>query len=350
MNNKSCQPIQNERAQHLLKEVVERYIKDGQPVGSKTLAEAANISLSPATIRNVLAELEEQGYLSSPHTSAGRIPTVQGYRFFVNALLTTESLQNPCLKQVEQCFSPDLEVSDLVSSASNLLSDLTKLVGVVTLPKREAVTIRHIEFVSLGENRILAILVLNQDEVQNRILYPDRTYSAAELQQAANFLNASYSGKDILQARKELQNSVQSDRNQLDQLMQMAIKIVDKILDHSAPKNDYIVAGQNHIFDLAETTNLTHARQLFSAFSQKQDILHLLDQCLHTDGIQIFIGEESGYDLFDNCSLITASYSVQDKVVGALGVIGPTRMSYDKVIPIVNVTAKLLSSALNPAK
>lgn len=340
----------NERSQHLLKVLVERYIRDGQPVGSRTLAEETAFNLSPATIRNVLADLEEHGYLSSPHTSAGRVPTVRGYRFFVDTLLTVKPLEHTMLEQFQQQFKPDLNVSGLVASASNLLSDVTRMAGLVMLPRREHMLLRHIEFLSLSDNRVLAILVFNEREVQNRIIFTDRVYLANELQQAANYLNSVYGGQDIVSMHKNLLHAMQEDREHLSQMMQSAIEMASKALDEPvAAKNDYILAGQGHLLEMVDTTNVGRLRQLFEAFTQKRDILHLLDQSLNADGLQIFIGNELGYEVLDECSLVTAPYSVEGERVGVLGVIGPTRMAYDRVIPIVDITAKLLSAALNQA-
>lgn len=348
--SKSSDTIINERAQHLLKIVVERYIRDGQPIGSKVLAEETGLGLSSATIRNVLSDLEERGFLQSPHTSAGRIPTVKGYRMFVDSLLTVKPLDKTALQQVQQQLTTETNVQNLVSTASNMLSDLTRLAGLVMLPKRERILLRHVEFLSLTENRVLVILVLNEHEVQNRIIYTDRIYSESELQQAANYLNATYAGKDIHKVRKSLLTALQEERKRVDRLMQAAIDVADKVFVQSNEKNDYVMAGQNHLLGLAEATSVQRLQQLFEAFAQKRDILHLLDQCLHADGVQIFIGEESGYSMLDECSLVTAPYFVEDQVVGVLGVIGPTRMPYDRVISIVDVTAKLLSSALNSGR
>lgn len=348
--SKSSDTIINERAQHLLKIVVERYIRDGQPVGSKVLAEETGLGLSSATIRKVLSDLEERGFLQSPHTSAGRIPTVKGYRMFVDSLLTVKPLDKAALQQVQQQLTTETNVQNLVSTASNMLSDLTRLAGLVMLPKRERILLRQVEFLSLSENRVLVILVLNEHEVQNRIIYTDRIYSESELQQAANYLNATYAGKDIHNVRKSLLIALQEERKRVDRLMQAAIEVADKVFVQPNEKNDYVMAGQNHLLGLAEATSVQRLQQLFEAFAQKRDILHLLDQCLHADGVQIFIGEESGYSMLDECSLVTAPYSVEDQVVGVLGVIGPTRMPYDRVISIVDVTAKLLSSALNSGR
>jgi len=339
----------DERSQYLLKVLVDRYIKEGQPVGSKTLAEETGLGLSPATIRNVLADLEEHGFLHSPHTSAGRIPTAKGYRFFIDSLLTVQPLDNSTIQQFQQQLTPDLNIPALVTSTSNLLSELTRLTGLVMLPQREQVLLRHVEFLSLTQNRVLAILVFNNQEVENRIIYTDRQYTPSELQQAANYLNETYTGFDIAQVKHELISALQQDRDHANTLMQATIDVAAKALDEPKFDKDYVLAGQNHLFNLANQTSVTRLKELFEAFTQKRDILHLLDQCLNTKGIQIFIGEESGYAILDECSLVTAPYSVNNKTVGVLGVIGPTRMPYDKVIPIVDVTAKLLSSALNQA-
>jgi len=346
MSQSSDNPI-TERAQHLLRVLVERYIRDGQPVGSKTLAGETALGLSSATIRNVLADLEEHGYLRSPHTSAGRVPTVKGYRFFVDSLLTFQGLDldKTAYKQVQQQLSPDQNVNELVASASNLLSDITRMAGLVMLPKREQVLLRHVEFLPLSDKRVLVILVLNEQEVQNRVIYTDRVYSASELQQAANYLMASFSGQDINLIRQQLVKDMQADGDKLGCLMQAAVECAGKLPANNS--KDYVIAGQNHLLELADEAGVEGLRRLFDAFTQKQDILHLLDQCLSAEGLHIYIGAESGYAVFDDCSLITAPYSFKGKPVGVLGVIGPTRMSYDRIIPIVDVTAKLLSAALN---
>lgn len=344
------EPI-NARAQNLLVAVVDRYIRDGQPVASKALAEEMALGISSATIRNVLAELEEHGYLASPHTSAGRIPTAQGYRFFVNSLLTSNAVSKPNIKNLAQQLNSDLDESELVTSASNMLSELTKLVGLVMLPRRESLILHQIEFLPLSENRILVILVLNKQEIQNRIITTDRTYSAGELQQAANYLNSLCAGQEISQMRTHLVNSLQEERQQFSQLLDTTLDVAEKVANKTAKKSgECIIVGQNNLFELSDIANFGSLKQLFEAFTKKQDILHLLDQSLNAQGVQIFIGEESGYDLFDECSLVTAPYSVEDEIVGALGVIGPTRMPYREIIPMVDITAKLLSLALNPVK
>lgn len=349
MNNASHLPI-NERSQHLLKVLVERYIRDGQPVGSKTLALETSLGISPATIRNILSDLEEHGYLSSPHTSAGRVPTARGYRFFVDSLVTVQPLERAVVDQFQQTLTRDQNVPSLVTTVSNWLSELTRLTGLVMLPRREMIVLRHIEFLPLSDNRVLVILVLNDHEVQNRIICTDKKYSLTDLQQAANYLNDLYGGQDIIRVRKNLLAAMQEDRKGMDRLMQAAIDVAGKAFDTTADNSpDYVVAGQSHLLDLVDATGVTRLRQLFEAFTQKQSILHLLDQCLNTEGVQIFIGEESGYDVFGECSVVTAPYSTDGKIAGVLGVIGPTRMPYERVISVVDVTAKLLSAALNQA-
>jgi heat-inducible transcriptional repressor len=344
----------NERAQRLLKVLIERYIQDGQPVGSKTLAEDVSIGLSSATIRNIMADLEAGGYIHSPHTSAGRIPTSQGYRFFVDSLLTVRPLNESAmmLQQARQQLTSDMTVQNLVSSASSLLSGITQLVGLVSIPRRPHLHLRHVEFLPLSDNRVLVILVFNASEVQNRIIKTERTYTQKELQQASNYLNALYAGKDLSEVRRHLLQAMQADRQHMDSLMQAAIDMADKALDVSSTSNpveDYVMAGQNQLFDMADLAGMQRLRQLFEAFTEKRLILHLLDQCLKTDGVQIYIGGESGYDVLNDCSMVTAPYMVADQVVGAVGVIGPTRMAYDRVIPMVDITAKLLSAVLNQA-
>ena len=336
----------SERSQHLFKVLVERYINDGQPVGSRTLSKDAKIDLSPATIRNVMADLEDLGLIVSPHTSAGRIPTAQGYRVFVDNLVTVKPLRGQAVDKLrkEMGFSSNKE--GMINSASSLLSGMTKMAGVVTLPRREAIILRHIEFLPLTSNRILVILVVNEQEVQNRIIHTERAFSESELTETANFLNREYMGMDLSRIRENLLDSMQKVRNDMQHIMQMAIQMADNVMQENK-NEDYVIAGQTNLMNYAEMGNIERLRQLFDAFNTKRDILHVLDQSIHAEGMQVYIGEESGYACFDGCSLITAPYKVSDEVVGVLGVIGPTRMAYDRVIPVVDVTAKLLGSLLS---
>jgi heat-inducible transcriptional repressor len=338
----------NQRAQQILKILVERYISDGMPIGSKTIAEEYALGLSPATIRNILADLEEAGYLASPHTSAGRIPTSQGYRLFVNGLLTVKPLEGVELDGIKNQLNPDMTMPSLLHSASTLLSSLTQLTGVVALPRRNRIELRQVEFLPLSANRVLVILVLNDREVQNRVIYTDRVYSASELVQAANYLNTHFVGKDLLTIRNEMSTAIRHDRDYMAEAIQTAIEVADKAFGNAQDNNkDCVIAGQNNLLSCSREANLEQLRALFDAITQKQEILNLLDQALEADGVQIFIGKESGYQAFDDCSIITASYAVDGQLVGSLGVIGPTRMSYERVISAVDITAKLLSAALN---
>jgi heat-inducible transcriptional repressor len=339
----------SERAQLLLKHLVDLYIRDGEPVGSKTLVSQACPSLSPATVRKVLGDLEERGYICSPHTSAGRVPTTQGIRFFVDSLLSVHPLDVAQMRKVEQQFDVNQSRDHLIAKTSSVLSELTHMVGIVTLPRSEHQILRHVEFLPLSDNRVLAILVFNDRDVQNRIIITDQQYSASELTAASNFLNQHFAGKELMKARQELIQALYKDRNLLDSLMKAVLDVADKAFVPHQRQEDYVLAGQQNLFanPLASVSQL---EKLFQAFTHKQQILHLLDNCLQSEGVQMFIGEESGYDAFREYSVITSRYTVDGEVVGVLGVIGPTRMRYEKVIPMVELTAKLLGTLLNPEK
>ena len=339
------EPAINERAQTLLKSLVERYIRDGQPVGSRTLSKEMNLGLSPATIRNVMSDLEELGFIKAPHTSAGRIPTVKGYRLFVDSLLRVKPLHSKDIDKLKLQFNIGPHSGDIINSASSLLSSITQMAGVVTVPKRGQVKLRHVEFLPLGSNRVLVIIVVNEQEVQNRVIQTARNFSESELQQAANYLNREFTGQDLQGIRENLLKTMQATREDMRNVMMTAIEMADQVLETSK-NDDYILAGQTNLMNYTEMSNVDKLKHLFEAFNTKQDILHLLDQSIHAEGIQIFIGEESGYEALDDCSVITAPYRAKDDVIGVLGVIGPTRMAYDRVIPIVDVTARLLSSVL----
>lgn len=334
------------RAQQLLKALVESYIKGGQPVGSKTLVDQADLSVSSATVRNIMADLEDKGLVMSPHTSAGRVPTPLGYRFFVERLVKVKPLDSIDLEHLSRGLNPDMSSQELVESASELLSDVTQMAGVITLPKRENATLRYVEFLHLSGNRVLTILVLDEHEVQNRIIYTSTEYSESQLKEAANFINQSFAGKSLHSIRTELISSMQSDRESMDSLMQTTLEVASRAFSQDS-KSDYVVAGQDKLFELGQTQALDHLKSLFQAFSLKGDILHLLDRCMQSQGVQLFIGEESGYKVLDECSVVTSPYHVDGEMVGALGVIGPTRMAYEKVIPMVDATAKILSEALD---
>lgn len=338
----------NDRAQHLLKVLVEAYIADGQPVGSRTLAKRSGLDLSAATIRNVMADLEEMGYISSPHTSAGRVPTSQGYRLFVDSLLQVRPLESEDVTILQGRLNASRDPNSLIQSASNLLSGITSLTGVVTLPRRNPSAIRQIEFMRLSERQVLVILVFSRNEVQNRIIELETELSTAELHQAANFLNECLIGKDIHAARHVLLEEMREHRAEMDRLMQAAITLGERAFDgmelHS--DQDCIIAGETNLMSYEDLSDIKKLRDLFGAFTRKRDILSLLDKTIQADGVQIFIGREAGYNVFDDCSLVTAPYSLDNEHIGVLGVIGPKRMRYDRVIAVVDLTAKLLGVAL----
>ena len=298
-------------------------------------------------MRNVLADLEDLKLISSPHVSAGRVPTVLGYRFFVDSLLTIQSLHTSEVEHLKQQFDPDKDTQGLLETASTLLSEVTQLASVVMLPRREHLTLRQVEFLALSEKRVLVILVINEREVQNRIIHTERVYSSSELQQAANYLNAAFAGQDLQRVRNSLLKDMNEARETMNHMMLAAIEMADKAFDAEHKADDYVVSGQTNLFKVTEKTQLDTLGQLLDAFNQKSDILHLLDQCLNAQGTQIFIGMESGREVLKDYSVITAPYTENGQVVGVLGVIGPTRMLYERVIPLVDMTARLLGAVLD---
>lgn len=340
----------NERAQHLLKVLVQRFIREGQPVGSRALSRESGMDLSSATIRNVMADLEEGGYIRAPHTSAGRVPTDKGYRFFVDSLLTVDPLAPSEIDRLKVRLDDDVGTEGLVETASNLLSGVTHLAGVVTLPRRNHSRLRQVEFLPLSDQRVLAILVVNEKEVQNRVIHTEREFSRDQLQAVANYLNAQFAGRDVTTVRETLLQEMAAHRDDMNELMDSVISVASQVFGEPEQREDYVLAGETNLMTFSELSDVEKLRELFQAFNEKRDILHLLDRCLAADGIQIFIGQESGYRAFDGVSLVTSTYRVEKDVVGVLGVIGPTRMAYDRVIPIVDVTAKLLGHALNTSQ
>jgi heat-inducible transcriptional repressor len=342
----------SERAQLLLKALIESYIRDGQPVGSRTLSRDSGLSLSSATIRNVMADLEELGFVVSPHTSAGRIPTDKGYRLFVDSLLKLKPLQTEEVDDIERRLRNDASNGrTLVQTVSQMLSSVTQMAGLVTLPNPHYVALSQIEFIGLSENRALAIMVMNNREVENRVVQLERAYSPEELRRAANYLNEAFAGRSLPEVRASLLKQLQETRQTMNQLMQDAIQMAQKVFETPGGERvEYVIAGETNLMGFAELSNVDRLRRLFEAFNEKHDMLRLLDNCLRAQGIQIFIGHESGYQILDDISVVTAPYMLDNQVVGVLGVIGPTRMAYERVIPIVDVTAKLLGSALNARK
>ena len=346
------QPAETEmtpRARQLLRALIERYVRDGQPVGSRTLARDAGLDLSPATIRNVMADLEDLGLVSAPHTSAGRVPTAQGYRVFVDNLMRVRPLTTRTVREFERQLASEAgDTSAVVSSASSLLSQFTRMAGVVTVPRPERVTLRQIDFLPLGDQRVLAILVTNAAEVQNRMLQTRRAYSRDELNQAANFINDTCAGMELHAVRDVIVKELERARTSMNAAMIDVVSMAQSAIDaEAAAEGEYVLAGETNLMGFSELSDVEKLRRLFEAFNQKRDLLDLLDRSIAASGVQIFIGEESGYQMLDDCSVVASPYVVDDQVVGVLGVIGPTRMAYERVIPVVDITAKLLSHVLN---
>ena len=337
------------RAEEVLKAVVERYIRDGEPVGSKTIADAMAGAASPATIRNVMAELEDRGLIHSPHTSAGRVPTPLGYRLFVDTMLTMTPPEAENVARVKRRLVPDKTPQELVEAASEVLSDLTAMAGIVMVPKQDRASLRQVEFLPLEGNRVLVILVLNDREVQNRIITTERKYSESELQQAANFLNRHYMGLELVSIRDRILAAMRDDKSRMDSLMQTVIEVASRSFGQQE-QPECVVSGQSNLLGMLDQGGADRLKVLFDAFQRKRDLLHLMDNCVSAQGVQIFIGQESGYQVLDNCSMVSSSYGTDDQVLGVLAVIGPTRMPYQQVIPMVDLTAKILSAALKPSK
>ena len=350
MSPEAINQIPNERAQFLLKVLIQRFIRDGQPIGSRTLSRDSGMELSPATIRNAMSDLEDLGLIAAPHTSAGRVPTSQGYRLFVDTLIRYKQpkdaeIQKLQTKLTEKASDPQA----LIGSVSNILSSITSLAGIVTVPRGQRAVLRQIEFLPVSENRVLAILVINDREVQNRILNTEQAHSADELQKAANFINDNYVGVDLMNIREGLINDLDKTRDSMNQAMHDIISVAQSAMEGAAESEDeFLVTGETNLMDFAELSDIETLRGLFDAFSRKQFMLKLLDKSINASGVQVFIGRESGYQILDDCSLVTAPYHIDDDNIGVLGVIGPTRMAYDRVVPIVDVTARLLESALKP--
>jgi len=336
-------PTLSERAQLLLKTLVERYITEGQPVGSRALSKYSGLDLSPASIRNVMADLEEMGFIASPHTSAGRVPTARGYRFFVDTLLTIKPLDTMEINQLAGQLHADNN-QRLVTSASHILSDLTRFAGVVVTPRRSS-GFRHIEFIKLSERRVLLILVTPESDVQNRVIQTERTYSPSELVEAGNLLNQNYAGLTFEEIKKRIHEELKQLREDMTELMAAALEAGSQAINESA--DEVVISGESNLLDIQDlSSNMVSLRRLFDLFERKTGLLQLLDISSRAQGVQIFIGGESGLVPLDECSLVTAPYEVDGQIVGTVGVIGPTRMAYERVIPIVDITAKLLSSAL----
>ena len=337
----------DKRAQILLKTLVEHYISDGQPIGSRTLLQHSGLDVSPATIRNVMSDLEGLGFIASPHTSAGRIPTQKGYRLFVDSLLTVQPLDSTAVNQLKSGLSSPNQ-HELINSAADMLSQLTQFAGLVMIPKRKTLSFKHLEFLPLTEKRILVIIVTSDGNVQNRVIVTEKPYSASELNQASNYFNANFSGHTFIEAQQKLHAELTQMQFDMNVLMSAALQASNHAANSADKKNGVVIAGERNLLQVDElSTNVNSLRKLFEIFERRTSLMALLDNSQAATGIQIFIGGESGYLPLDECSMVTAPYEVDGKVVGTLGVIGPTRMAYERVIPIVDVTARLLSSALS---
>lgn len=329
----------DDRARMLLKSLVERYIADGQPVGSRTLSKSSGLELSPATIRNVMADLEELGLIASPHTSAGRVPTARGYRLFVDTMLTAER---------SQILAPQLPIDQpqkVIAHAANLLSNLSHYVGVVIAPKRSTV-FRHIEFLRLSERRLLLIIVSPEGDVQNRVIATPTDYTDSQLIEASNFLNAHYAGMAVEQVRQRVQTELEGLRTEIADLMQAAVQLGSDAL--SVPQDEVVIAGEKNLLTVTDFSNdMDQLRRAFALFEQKTQLMRLLDVSSQAEGVRIFIGGESQVVPVQELSVVSAPYVVDGQVVGTLGVIGPTRMPYERMIQIVDITSRLLGNALS---
>jgi heat-inducible transcriptional repressor len=334
----------DQRARTLLKTLVERYISDGQPVGSRALSRYSGLELSPATIRNVMADLEDLGFIASPHTSAGRVPTPRGYRLFVDTLMTVRPLDQAATDEMRGHLLPD-QPQRVISAAAQMLSELSHFAGVVMAPKRQA-SFRHLEFLRLSDKRILLILVTPNGDVQNRILFTDRAYTQAQLVESANFINQHYAGVEFDQIRLRIREELRELREDIMRLTEAAVEAGGQALADSGDR--YVLSGEKNLLDVADlASDMERLRRLFDLFEHKTGLMQLLETSSHAEGVQIFIGGESTLVPLDEMSVVTAPYEVDGRIVGTLGVIGPTRMAYERVIPIVDITARLLSSALS---
>ncbi len=339
----------SERASILLKTLVEHHIREGQPVGSSTLLKSSGLPVSAATVRNVMSDLEERGYLLSPHTSAGRIPTARGYRLFIDSLLQVRPPEDSAVSELRAGLDPDRSATELVQRASTLLANITSQAGLVTVPRLEAQQLRQVEFLPLSGDRVLVILVVNEREVQNRIIHTQRPFTEEQLREAATMVNQRFAGQALDVVQENLLREMREARSRIDSYLEDALTLASKALDREegSEESEYVVAGESRLLENATAEEMLKLRDLFETFERKKDLLHLLERCTRAQGVQIFIGEEAGYEVFGDYSVVTAPYSDGARTLGVLGVIGPTRMAYERVIPIVDVTAKMLSSALS---
>ncbi len=334
------------RALRLLRTLVARHIRDGAPVGSQTLAKHAGLAVSPATIRNLLASMEDAGLLSAPHSSAGRVPTAQGYRLFVDTLLQVKPLADVELNRLRHQLPAGTATQSLLGTTSELLSTMTHFVGMVSLPKRESFTFRQIDFVALDPQRVLAIVVFADGEVQNRVVQVRRLLAPSELEQAANYLNAHFSGQPLAHIRAALLHELRQARSEMERLLASSLDLAEQAFA-PAGVDDMLVAGQARLLGVQDLHDLDRLRSLFEAFAEKRELLQLLERTAKAQGMRVFIGEDTGLAPLDGMSVVAAPYGRDGQVLGVLGVIGPSRMAYERVIPVVEATADVLGAALS---
>ena len=339
----------DQRAQLLLKQLINQYTQDAQPVASKNLMKLSGLDVSSATIRNIMSKLESLGLVDSPHTSAGRIPTQAGYRFFIDKMMEVNDLGSKARKAISDSLGADKTSSGLIQCATDILSNITHLTGVVSLTHSAPAEIRHIEFMRLSEHRILVILVINKDEVHNKVIQVDRDYSDDELKRATQTLSRYLIGQNFRDAREQLRQELSDLKTDVNSIMETVLKAMEDVCDDSGA-DELLTSGETYLLEYAELSDINKLRDLFKVFNEKKDLLKLLDGCSSADGVEIFIGSESGYSVLSDCSVVGAPYQINGEIVGVLGVIGPTRIAYEQIIPVVDVTAKLLSSALNTQK
>ncbi len=338
------------RTRRLLRTLIAQYLIDGEPVGSRTLSRSSGLDVSPATIRNIMADLEDAGLVSSPHTSAGRVPTPRGLRLFVDSLIELQPLPQEEMARLQRELPPGPSTTlDLLGNASTLLSAMTRFAGVVTVPRQVDFPLRHIDFVPLPDARVLVILVFSDNQVQNRIVQLAKPLHGRELEQAANYLNTQFAGFRVDDIRAHLLAELREAGSEINRLLASTMELATASFAPQAGGNDVLVSGQTNLMAYSELADLQRLRELFDAFQQKNELLQLMEVCARAPGVRLFIGEESGFTALDGCSVVTASYGVHGRVLGAVGVIGPTRMAYERVIPVVQATAGLLSDALNRA-
>lgn len=340
----------SQREQQILRYLIDQYIRDGQPVGSRTLSRLKGVGLSPATLRNVMGDLEHMGLLVSPHTSAGRIPTTAGYRVFVDRMLEVRQMESAEIEKIRSGLSSATNEKDVIRIASGCLSGFTQMAGIVSVYKKNSQRLRQIEFLPLSDKRILVVLVINERDVQNRIINVDRDFEKSELEKVSNFINKKFCGQPLAGIRGLILDELRETRDEMTAQMKKMVEMASSMFDtedDNADIEQIVIEGQTNLMGCADLSDMETLRDLFEAFSHKREIYQLMEKCISAEGVQIFIGQESGYSVLQECSLVTAPYNVDGEIVGVLGVVGPTRMAYDRVVPVVDITSRLLSAALN---